>query len=171
LFPVQSAVLPCVRFLLGAEWQPNAQHLVHAVARIERKIVLPNTSEMPVAVWHDLSASGYLVSDLGQITGTPTADLHHHRDCPGRSCAVLDQPLGRCLLFSTGLLAELDTGSGRYQNLYASRRGDFVDLSVDHVSAARTPLGWTYRLLPLRWRNTDPLDFVDPGLQLGVWPD
>ncbi|MET0702572.1 MAG: hypothetical protein ABWY93_23200 [Mycobacterium sp.] len=133
--------------------------------------VLPSTAMTPVAVWHDLGASGYLVSDFGQIAGTPTAALDRHRDCDGQSCAVLDQPLGKCLLFSTNLLTELDNGSRRYQNLYASRRGDFVDLAVDHAGAARTPMAWTYRLLPLRWRNTDPPDFVDPGLQLGVWPD
>jgi hypothetical protein len=133
--------------------------------------MLSQTSVMPVAVWHDLGFSGYLVSDFGRVTGTPTADLHP-RHCEDQgACTMVEQPLGRCLLFSTSLLAELEAGSRMYQNLYASRRGDFVDLHVDHAGSAENPMGWTYRLMPLRWRNTDPVDYVDPSLQLGIWPD
>jgi hypothetical protein len=132
--------------------------------------MLASASVRPVAVWHDLGFSGYLVSDLGKVSGTPTADLHH-RHCAGHSCVAIDQPLGSCVLFSTELLAELDAGSQQYANLHASRRGDLIDLHVDHVGADSIPMAWTYRLLPLRWRNADTPDFIDPSLQLGIWPD
>lgn len=110
----------------------------------------------PIAVWHDLGFfSGYLVSDLGRVDGTPNADLRHHH-CVGRkSCSVIDEPLGRCMLFSTTLLQELGAGIGTYQNLHASRRRDLIDLSVDHAGSSHAATRWTYRLLPLRWRTID----------------
>jgi hypothetical protein len=135
--------------------------------------MLPSAPATPVAIWHDLNFSGYLVSEIGPITGTPTADLHS-RHCTNRDfCTVIHHPFGRCLLFSIALLDELDAGSCRYHNLRASRHtAHVVELHADHVglSAAQTT-SWTYRLLPLRWRNTDPPGHTDPNLQLGIWPD
>jgi hypothetical protein len=133
--------------------------------------MLSSAPVKPVAVWHDLSFSGYLVSEIGPITGTPIADLSHHHCTDRDFCTVMHHSLGRCVLFSTALLAELDAGSCRYQNLHASRHADFVDLHVDHVVLNAAQTSWTYRLLPLRWRNTDPPGHTDPTLQLGIWPD
>jgi hypothetical protein len=111
------------------------------------------------------------MSELAPITGTPVA-ARHRGHCPGRECcAVISEPLGQCLIFSVALLADLEAGLGRYQNLDAVRRADVVDLTVDHVGISGRPASWTYRLMPLRWRNADPQDYADPTLQLGIWPD
>ncbi len=92
--------------------------------------MLSRTSARSVAVWHDLGVGGYLMSELGPITGTPVAERHQGH-CPGReSCAVIAEPLGQCLIFSVALLADLDAGLRRYQNLDAVRRADVVDLSL-----------------------------------------
>lgn len=125
----------------------------------------------PVAIWHDLAFAGYLTSEHGPITDAATADLHH-RHCPSRSsCAVLRRSLGRCLLLSAKLLAELADGSGRYHNLHASLRSGFVEFRADHVDLGGECTSRTYRLLPIRWRDTDPADHIDPDLCLGIWPD
>lgn len=133
--------------------------------------MLSSTSARPVAIWHDLAFSGYLVSDVGPITGTPIAERHYGHCRARESCAVIAEPLGGCLLFSTAALAELDAGLRRYQSFYAARRMDLIDLAVDHVGASGRRASWTYRLLPLRWRQTDPDDYADPSLRLGIWPD
>jgi hypothetical protein len=133
--------------------------------------MLSRASARSVAVWHDLAFGGYLMSELGPVTGTPVAERHHGHCAVRESCAVMSAPLGQCLIFSTALLADLDSGLRRYQNLDAVRRADVVDLTVDHVGTSGVPASWTYRLMSLRWRNNDPHDYADPGLQLGIWPD
>jgi hypothetical protein len=128
-------------------------------------------SKQPVAVWHDLESAGYLVSDLGMIDGTPVSEIHCGH-CPGRDhCVSVREPLRRCLLFSSALLPNLDEESGLFLDFHARRRGELITIGVDHVGADGNSASWIYRLLPMRWRNTDPPGYVDTGLKLGVWPD
>src|SRR3954451_6325291 len=102
--------------------------------RVMQKLsMLSRASARSVAVWHDLDFGGCLMSELAPVTGTPGAERHRGH-CPGReSCAMISETLGQCPIFSVALLADLEAGLGRYQNLDAVRRADVVDLTVDHV--------------------------------------
>jgi hypothetical protein len=126
-------------------------------------------SARPVAVWHDLDFAGYLVSELGRVEGLAMADrVHGH--CPGREyCSIV--ALGRRLLFGATTAGDRADEAAHLQNFRVSQIGDLLTLSVDHAGPARGPASWTYRLLPLRWRNVDPPEVADPALLLGVWPD
>lgn len=116
-------------------------------------------------------SSGYLVSDLGRIDGTPVSEIHYGH-CPNRDhCVSVHEPLRRCLLFSSALLRESDGEGGRFLDFRVSRRGELITIAVDHVGSHGGPESWMYRLLPMRWRNTDPPGYIDTGLKLGVWPD
>jgi hypothetical protein len=128
-------------------------------------------SSRPVAVWHDLGFAGYLVSELGRVEGLAMADKAYGH-CPQREyCSIVRDTLGRCLLFSAATAGLPADGAAHLHNFRVAQIGDLLTLSVDHAGPARGAASWTYRLLPLRWRNVDPPGVSDPALLLGVWPD
>lgn len=105
------------------------QHLAEGIFAAEReittraakpyawhfKMMMSSAPINSVAVWHDLQFSGCLVSEFGLVIGTPTTH-QRNRHCINRGfCTIIDQPLGRCVLCSTTLMAELEAGSCLYQ--------------------------------------------------------
>jgi hypothetical protein len=85
--------------------------------------------------------------------------------------SIVREALGRRLLFGATTAGVRADEAAQLRNFPVSQIGDLLTLSVDHAGPARGPASWTYRLLPLRWRNVDPPEVADPALLLGVWPD
>lgn len=122
----------------------------------------------PVSVWHEARLPATpLMSDVGLIEGmlVPQSRLHH---CPGRHrCTYISQPLPRRLLLRRRQLRDLGYRLHPNPSEQAKRP---LTIRVDHCGA-NGPAAWTYRLLPLRWRNVDPPGHIDADLVIAVWPD
>lgn len=126
-------------------------------------------SSQAVALWFRPTAGDtVLVSDIGAVEGTV---LPHYRDshCTDqRRCLTIEKPLGRRVLISRALLAEL-VGSG---HATAHDGSDLVSVRVDHVRDRDGDAAeWMFRLVPVRWSRTDARDEADSELLLAVWPD
>ena len=72
------------------------------------------------------------------------------------------------MLFTAPQLAELEAVSNSAGRKYVLRRGEILSVSVDHVGRAGGPAAWTYRLLPVRWRDGTN---NDDRFTLAFWPD
>lgn len=121
-----------------------------------------------VTIWHDVQGpTTRLMSDLGPIDGTANLIIAP-RHCPGRGqCTHIGAPLGRQLLLSRALIADL---LNRGASQKTTQDTDYLTIRVDHVAGSGTPATATYQLIAARWKNGDSFG-NDSGLMIGVWPD
>jgi hypothetical protein len=121
----------------------------------------------PVSVWADEET---VMSDLGPVDCTCFATVRAGH-CPQRpQCVVLSREPGPRLLYGSELMSELDDEAGIYLETHAKHIGpDLVSISVDHVTENGPPGSWRYRLLPMRWKNSD--GYRATLARLAVWPD
>ena len=117
-----------------------------------------------VAIWHG-SSSSLLMSELGLIDGTValTAVAHHCALRP--QCIRTQRPLGRRLLLSRTLIADLLGQNASIRDECGER---YLTIRIDHVGESG-PSTCTYQLLPARWKNIH--DEADSELLLAIWPD
>jgi hypothetical protein len=118
-----------------------------------------------VAIWHGESSS-LLMSELGLIEGTValTAVADHCALRP--QCMRTQHPLGRRLILSRTLIADL---LGHNAFVRDERGKRYLTIRIDHVGESG-PSTCTYQLFPARWKNIHD-DDTDSELLLAIWPD
>lgn len=122
-----------------------------------------------VAIWHNVQGTTTrLLSDLGPIDGTANLTVTP-RHCPGRGqCTRIGAPLGRQLLLSRALIADLLKRGASQKTIQDT---DYLTIHVDHVAGSGKPATATYQLIAARWKNCDSDSDNDSGLMIGIWPD
>jgi hypothetical protein len=118
-----------------------------------------------VAIWHG-SSSSLLMSELGLIEGTVALSAVAHHCVARPLCIRIQRPLGRRLILSRTLIADL---LGLNASIRDKRGERYLTIRIDHVGESG-PWTCTYQLLPARWKNTHD-DDADSGLLLAIWPD
>jgi hypothetical protein len=129
--------------------------------------VSSGSARVPVTLWFQTgTGDAMLSSDFGAVEGTVATDYREHHCADRRGCFTIAKPPGRRVLMSRAMLsAPHDT-----HHAVMKDSSGLVTIRVDHVGddgAAE----WVYRLVPVRWSDTDPPGYADPELLLGVWPD
>jgi len=106
------------------------------------------------------------MSELGLIEGTVALTAIAHHSAMRSQCISTQRPLGRRLILSHTLIADL---LGQNASIRHERGERYLTIRIDHVGESG-PSTYTYQLLSARWKNIHD-DDSDSELLLAIWPD